>query len=415
MQVPIELLRFRKDNGRISSDVQDYETRFAVLDEKDDRDQEKIAGFLRDKDTEKTEDLRRSIMHRGQEDPAIITCDGFLINGNRRKMVMGDLHAEHPGDNRFAYMKVVILPGKDEDGGPPSLLEIEKIENRYQLQSDGKADYSRFDKALSIKRKIEMGLSLTDQLEDDPRNAGFTKAQLDKRAREYEKDFLEPLRCADRYLAHIQRGGQYTTISTGTSDKEGRWEAFIDYATLYTGTFKNPKKLTALGISEDEIGQIEAAVFNVIRLRTIPGMPKLHEIIRRLPKYCSTPEGKERILKIADEVKPDLPEEQQVDDKGLPLSISEVDAKWAALNKQTITWCLKKATETHEDQRERDTPLELLEAAHKKLTHEGMVLTAISPGDYKRARHWAKVIGARANELENEIYQLEKNGKKSSR
>jgi len=79
-------------------------------------------------------------------------------------------------------MKVVILPGKDstKEGGPPTLLEIEKIENRYQLQSDGKSEYYGFDRALSIKRKIQIGLSLEDQLRDDPRYAEATDAQLDK-------------------------------------------------------------------------------------------------------------------------------------------------------------------------------------------------------------------------------------------
>ena len=36
--------------------------------------------------------------------------------------------------------KAVILPGKDDVGGPSTLLESEQIENRYQLQSDGKAE-----------------------------------------------------------------------------------------------------------------------------------------------------------------------------------------------------------------------------------------------------------------------------------
>lgn len=116
-----------------------------LLDEKDDQAQEVIARFLEEKDPEKTEALRRSIMHAGQLEPAIITCDGFLINGNRRKMVMDKLHREFPQNEEFAYMKVVILPGKDEKGGPPTLLEIEKIENRYQLQSDGKSEYYGYE------------------------------------------------------------------------------------------------------------------------------------------------------------------------------------------------------------------------------------------------------------------------------
>src|SRR5579862_8998680 len=115
VHVPVELLRFRKDNGRISSDVLNYECNVGPLKEEDQRTQEILAGFLQEKDKEKTEDLRKSILHDGQRDPAIITCDGFLINGNRRKLALQLLKQEHPGD-RFAFMKVVILPGPDEEG-----------------------------------------------------------------------------------------------------------------------------------------------------------------------------------------------------------------------------------------------------------------------------------------------------------
>ena len=106
-------------------------------------------------------------MHGGQREPAFITCDGFLINGNRRKMVIDQLKSDFPEDDRYPFMKVVILPGLNEPGGPPSLVEIEKLENRYQLQSDGKSEYYGFDRALSMKRKIELGLSLEEQLRDD--------------------------------------------------------------------------------------------------------------------------------------------------------------------------------------------------------------------------------------------------------
>jgi hypothetical protein len=136
-QVPIEILRFRKDNGRISSDVLDYEQNVGPLNETDAAAQSVIRKFLEGKDPERTHDLRSSIMHAGQTEPAIITCDGFLINGNRRKMVMDRLHEEFPTSPAYGWMKCVILPGKDEEGGPPTLLEIEQLENRYQLQSDG--------------------------------------------------------------------------------------------------------------------------------------------------------------------------------------------------------------------------------------------------------------------------------------
>ena len=413
-RVPIGILLYRKDNGRIASDVADHECNVGPIDEKDDDGQGLVARFLEEKDREKTEVLRNSIMHAGQSEPAIITCDGFLINGNRRKMVMDRLHKEFPEDGNFAYMKAVILPGKDDEGegGPPTLLEIEKIENRYQLQSDGKSEYYGFDRALSIKRKIEIGLSLEEQLRDDPQFAAASPAELDKAVKDYEKQYLAPLACVDRYLKQFKREGLYRTISAGMSDPEGRWQAFIDYSNTYSRILLNPKRRIDLGIEEDEIGSIEEAAFDIIRLRTVPDMPKVHTIMRELPKYCGTKEGKHEIMKIAEDVEPVLPREKYLDGHGKQLPLDGVDAVWAAAHKQSIIYRLKRARISHDSRKEKDTPLDLLDAAYQKLSPETMDLKAVAIADLPRARKRAAEIGARAAEIESDVYHLEKEYKK---
>ena len=411
-QVPIELLRFRKDNGRIASNVLDYQGNIGVLDEKDDEAQQTLGKYLRGKDPEKTMNLRKSIMHAGQREPAIITCDGFLINGNRRKMVIDQLKSDFPQDERYAFMKVVILPGEGEPGGPPSLVEIEKLENRYQLQSDGKAEYYNFDRALSIKRKIELGLSLEEQLRDDPRYAGLTSAKLKNEVSDFQKNYLKPLKCVDRYLRQFGRKGQYRTVSTGITDKEGRWQSFVDYSNTFSRDFKSEKKRLEYEIQEGEIGEIEEAAFNIIRLRHLPDMPKAHMIMRSLAKYCRTRDGKREIKKIAREVEPLLSEMECVDESGQPLGRVKEDVKWGAKNKQAIVYHLKKAVRSHEDLADKETPLTLLEAAHKKLNHRDMDLSTMAVGDFDKARNLATRIQEKASELESEIYQLKKNFQK---
>ncbi len=412
-RVPIDLLRYRKDNGRIASDILDYEKNVGILDETDGEAQAEIRRFLERKDPEKTSVLRRAIIHAGQQDPAIVTCDGFLINGNRRKMVMDALHREHPDDENYAYMKVVILPGKGDPGGPPTLLDIEKIENRYQLQSDGKSEYYGFDRALSIKRKISIGLSLEAQLLDDPQYAGVTQAALKKAVKDCKKEFLVPLACVDRYLKQFHREGQYRTISTGMSDPEGRWQALKDYSSyVLTGCFHNAKRRIECGIEEDEIGEIEEAAFSIIRLRNLPDLPKAHMIMRNLPKYCRTKEGKKEIMKIAREVEPVLPHDQCFDHDDNPLTPVQVDAKWAAQNKRPIIYHTKKASQSHDTLKEKETPIDLLESAYKKLTHNDMDPQAIAVGDFKKARKLAGDIKTKADEIETQIYRQEKDYKK---
>ena len=411
-QVPIELLRFRMDNGRIASDVLDHQGNVGVLHETDDDDQQILSDFLNGKDPEKDVTLRKSIIHAGQREPAIITCDGFLINGNRRKMVIDQLKSDFPEDGRYAFMKVVILPGEGDPGGPPSLLEIEKLENRYQLQSDGKSEYYGFDRALSIKRKIELGLSLEEQLHDDPRYAGLTPAELKHEVSNAQKTYLKPLQCVDRYLKQFSRERQYRTISAGITDNEGRWQSFVDYANTCSRDFESEKRRLEYGIQEDEIGEIEEAAFNIIRLRLLPDMPKVHMVMRSIAKYCRTRDGKREIKTIARKVEPRLSEKECIDEAGQPLRRAGVDAKWAAKNKQDIVYHLKKAIRTHEALAEKETPLTLLEAARKKLTHKDMDLSTIKVGDFDKARDLATKIQGRASELESEIYQLKKNLKK---
>lgn len=264
--IPTDLLRFRKYNGRIASDISSYEQIHGFLDESLNATQEIIRGFLFKKDTENNLKLNKSIEHSGQIEPAIITCDGFLINGNRRKMTLDELG--------ISTMKVVILPGKLDEGGPPTNKEIEQIENRYQLQSDGKSEYTNFDRAISIQRKIQAGLSLRHQLLDDPSHSGLTDKEFNKVLKKYDDEFLGPLSCIDRYLEDLGRSKMYDNISEGKADRDGRWYSFIPYYQLYK-QLRDEKSRIKLEVEEDEIGDIEDMAFKIIRKKNFPDNLKL--------------------------------------------------------------------------------------------------------------------------------------------
>ena len=409
--VPIGLLLFRKDNGRIASDVYDYEHRNARIDEIAEASQDLLRKFLAKKDPEKTEELSKNIQKSGQLEPAIITCDGFLIDGNRRKMVMDKLRKDFIGDSKFQYMKVVILPGKGDEGGPPTLLEIEKLENRYQLQSDGKSEYYGFDRALSIRRKVYMGLSLEEQIRDDPKYTNVPKREIQKAIKAVHKDYLNPLECIDRYLKQFKREHQYHTVSSGIGDKEGRWQAFVDYSATYYGKFYKENFRIENQIEEDEIGEIEEAAFNIIRLRKVPSIPKkVHAIMRDLHKYCGNSESKKEILSIPKKVDPvALDHNQAIDsEQGKSLSREDVDAQWSAKNIESIAFHMKRAQDFYTSQKAKETPIDLLEAALKKLQHESMDLTSISINDYRKTHKLIVDIKKEADELERKLFDQKK-------
>jgi len=414
--VPVELLRYRKDNGRIASDVMNYEKLNGPLDEKDTDAQEIIGKFLAAKDPEKMEILTSSIAHIGQSEPAIITADGLLINGNRRKMVLDELRKQTKGRTEFDVMKVVVLPGANDPGGPPTLIEIERLENRYQLQSEGKSEYYGFDRALSMKRKMELGFSLQEQLRDDPRYANASEKETEQAMREAERDFLQPLECVDRYLKTFGRERLYGSVSAGPSDPEGRWQAFIDYSIAYNKQFKSPKWLLANGVDEEDIGALEDAAFKMIRLRHLKGLPKIHMVMRQLAKLSAIKESRKELLKIADEVDAVLPPKEAFDASGKPLSPDANDRKWVERYQPNIIHRVKKALEIQDSNQEKETPIALLEAALRKLTHEQMLVENLATADYGKARQLAADIQSRAKEIEGEIYhykkQLDSLGKK---
>jgi predicted ATPase len=410
-EVPIELLRYRKNNGRISSDVLDYEKNHALLDEKTREAQKIIRDFLERKDIEKTKDLKNQILHKGQLEPAIITCDGFLINGNRRKMVMEILNITPEHINKFLFMKVVILPGKDDEGGPPTLYEIEKIENRYQYQSTGKAEYYGFDRALSMRRKIDLGMPLEEQLRDDPRYAHLSKREFENEKRREEEEYLKPLECVDRYLAHLGREGLYGTVSTGMADREGRWQAFIDYYQHVYKKLENEKERINLKIEEDEIGKIEDAAFKIIRKRDLSNLGKVHKVMRDLSKYLKNDESKKELFKL-NKIDLTLERKESIDVDGNEYDERTLDNIWGKKYANDILRRVNRVKETYEIQRELETPLELLKAALKKLNHENMDATRLPISDLSEARMLAFKIKKRADELESEFFHCEKDIKK---
>lgn len=406
--VPLDLLRYRADNGRIASDVLNYVKENGPLDDKDAEAQAILEKFLYEKDPEKTDILMKSIAHSGQAEPAIITCDGFLINGNRRKMVLEKLRRMHPGKPEYEMMKVVILPGPGDPGGPPTLLEIERLENRYQLQSEGKSEYYGFDRALSIKRKQRLGFTLEEQIRDDPRYVNAPEREIQQAVKEIKNEFLGPLACVDRYLQLFDREGLYGTISTGAGDKEGRWQAFIDYSHTYQRYFQNQKWMLASGVEEEDVGSIENAAFKMIRLRHLKDLDKIHMVMRKLSKLTALKDSRKELIKIADVVRDQLPQKDRFDGTGEPLSIEQNDRRWVEQSQRDILHHLKRALDYQASHQDKETPLTLLDAALRKLNHEDMQVGAIAVADFSKARQLASDIQKRAKEIEGEIYHAQK-------
>jgi predicted nucleic acid-binding Zn-ribbon protein len=93
-------------------------------------------------------DLKEDLRDRGQQDTAILTADGVLINGNRRAAALRTLFVDE--DVRSArYIQCLVLP---DDA---TIEEIVDLEAALQIARDFREDYSWINEALLIEELYE--------------------------------------------------------------------------------------------------------------------------------------------------------------------------------------------------------------------------------------------------------------------
>lgn len=406
--IPIIYLKYRKDNGRIASNVASEEKRYGEVKEATDIGQGKLREFLEEKDKERTEELKRTIIDRGQDEPAVITADGFLINGNRRKMVLEILSEKYPANQSYKSMEVIILPGKkdhEDDEPAPSYYEIEQIESAYQFHTHGKSEYTNFDKALSIRRKLDNGMTIEEQLSYDASFNMLTPAKKRSKIRQIEEDFLKPLKCIDQYLSRLDRKGLYNTIAAEKGSKKGQWQAFIDYYKYVDKYLTDSRKFTTLKVDKNEKGIVQDIAFKIIRARDIKGVDKKsHEIMRLMPKLLSKEESKKELFKLKD-IKLKSHGETAVSIKDAEIK----DLQWYQSNANEIIHHVRKAYNHYLGEKESETPLDLLLAAYRKLDHSNMNIEAIDNSNYKQALQLAEKVRDKADDIKKMIWETMNN------
>ena len=94
------------------------------------------------------ENLKKDLRERRQQDPAILTAEGVLINGNRRSAALRSLYNdEHFLEAR--YVQCLILP---EDA---TVAELVDLEAELQVAQDFKEEYSWVNEAMLIEELYE--------------------------------------------------------------------------------------------------------------------------------------------------------------------------------------------------------------------------------------------------------------------
>ncbi|MGW0944310.1 hypothetical protein ACWD4O_17420 [Streptomyces sp. NPDC002623] len=96
----------------------------------------------------KFDELTGDLLARGQKEPAIVTADGVLINGNRRTAALRTLKRD--GHPQFGYVRCLVLPA---DATPEEILILEA---ELQVAKDFREDYSWINEAMMIAELYEL-------------------------------------------------------------------------------------------------------------------------------------------------------------------------------------------------------------------------------------------------------------------
>lgn len=156
--VPIDLPKYRLANGRTQEAQEEYlathpdqNQNFFTKDGESEHAQLVQHTLLQNliKDADPETDLIKFFSHNKQDEPFILSDEGYVVNGNRRLCAFRDLYYDDNAKfSHFSHVEVMILP-------PCDFRDIDELEARLQIQPDIKQAYSWISKAIMLKKRQE--------------------------------------------------------------------------------------------------------------------------------------------------------------------------------------------------------------------------------------------------------------------
>ena len=215
------MLRFNLDNSRIIKHVLAARENGQELNPERKETQDFIRNILlndRFYSKHAIKNLKEDLQNTGQLEPAIISCDGTVWNGNRRIAVMADMF-KNEGDARYSKVKAVFLPELTKK-------ELKQLEHRLQLAYDFKEDYDRVTLYLLCRERINEGWAY-NELENSFKGR-YTQKKI--------KEFIKQIDIIDKYLERIGRPREYPTLGDKGAEFFTAVQSHIDYEKNKRGT-----------------------------------------------------------------------------------------------------------------------------------------------------------------------------------
>jgi hypothetical protein len=200
--VPLDLPKYRLENGRTQAAQEEYLARNTNLRED---------FFRADRESDQAQLVQHQLLYEmltknnllsyfkdtgnKQTEPLILSNEGYVVNGNRRLCAMRTLYYEDQEKySHFANIDILILP-------VCTLKDIDELEAYLQIQEDIKADYSWISEACMLRARREQ-----HGYDDEALSRIYDKPEKEIRA------IFQRLSLVDEYLKAIGKEKQYDLV-----------------------------------------------------------------------------------------------------------------------------------------------------------------------------------------------------------
>lgn len=357
-------LLLNRSNGRIKSQIMDREAELGcTLDVAEEETQRIIKDILQSIRKEENAKIKADLERNGQMQPGIVTCDGIVINGNRRKVLLEELFDEKNAEE-YAYLDAHVLPSDIEK------REVWLIEAGIQLSTPQQLDYSPVNHLLKLREGKDSGLDIDSMAR---RIYGVDPEKL--------REDLERLKLIDEYLEDfLDKKGRYHLV-------EGKNEHFISLQKYVLDRVRSPRARSDWSPTESDIAELKVVAFNFIRSRGFPHMRirDLREMFLTETSWRQLQETQRIEVSVGEEETPAPPAEEPTpadeaeeaeedasgDEAPAASRAAQLDkaeeAHWVKKNRDTLKRFFEESKEQLQIEKDRAQPLALAERALKNI------------------------------------------------
>ncbi|KXB70055.1 MAG: hypothetical protein E6005_08415 [Peptostreptococcus sp.] len=152
-EIPLELLYYNDQNGRINTFYKKYSSTHGLISpEPGDSDYNKIfENFIFESNIQAMKDTKLSIDEKSQQEPGVVLPDGRVIDGNRRFTALRMLEKERKIQQ---YFNAVILPLNQDSKTDEKI--IKELELDLQLGREERVSYDPIDRIFDVYNTIKV-------------------------------------------------------------------------------------------------------------------------------------------------------------------------------------------------------------------------------------------------------------------